>query len=74
VREGWQLFAELLLNNRLQMRVSGATAKLVAQTKQTKIGSVRTGQGELANSFSEVLNEASAECFQRFNHFAERFC
>jgi len=27
-----------LLNNRLQMRVSGATAKVVAQTKQTKIG------------------------------------
>ncbi len=36
--EGWQLLAELLLNNRLQMRVSGATAKVVAQTKQTKIG------------------------------------
>ena len=32
------IIAEQLLNNRLQMRASGATRKAVTLTKQTKIG------------------------------------
>ena len=32
------IIAEHLLNNRLQMGASGATEKVVTQTKQTKIG------------------------------------
>jgi hypothetical protein len=38
VREGWQLLAELLLNNRLQMRASIATESFAMLTKQMKIG------------------------------------
>ena len=38
VREVAVFFAEHLLNNRLQMRDSGTTGKVVTLTKQTKIG------------------------------------
>jgi hypothetical protein len=37
-QEKSQLFAERLLNNKLQMRASSATGKVVTLTKQMKIG------------------------------------
>jgi hypothetical protein len=36
-RKSWRVFAEHLLNNRLQMRYGGATGRVRTPTKQTKI-------------------------------------
>ncbi|SRR5713101_1242925 len=60
-RKGYQFAAEQLLNNRLQIRVSGATQKVGTLTKQTKMGPVRTGQGELANRRLDVSPQRIAQ-------------
>jgi hypothetical protein len=47
-----EISAEQLLNNKLQNEgvwVFGTTEMIVTQSKQTKIGRWRTGQGELAD-------------------------
>jgi len=49
---------EHLLNNRLQMRDSGTTGKVVTLTNNNENWSVRTGQGELQTARQMLANAA----------------